>query len=68
MQYNNQINNLNINSRIQWRFRPVSDIFLVYTDNYATDTYMNSDNGIIIPTGGPKLRSLVIKFTYWLNL
>ncbi len=68
VQYNNQINNLNINSRIQWRFRPVSDIFLVYTDNYATETFVNGDNGIIIPRGGPKLRSIVIKFTYWLNL
>ncbi|MFM7852941.1 MAG: hydrolase, partial [Flammeovirgaceae bacterium] len=34
IQYNNQINNVNINSRLQWRFRPVSDLFISYTDNY----------------------------------
>ncbi len=68
IQYNNQINNLNINSRIQWRFRPVSDLFFVYTDNYATDTFTNDEFGITIPRGGPKLRSFVVKFTYWLNL
>ncbi|MCU0449793.1 MAG: carbohydrate binding family 9 domain-containing protein [Bernardetiaceae bacterium] len=39
VQYNSQINNLNINTRLQWRFKPVSDIFLVYTDNYFPDTF-----------------------------
>ena len=33
-QYNNQANNFNINARFQWRFKPVSDFYLVYTDNY----------------------------------
>lgn len=56
VQYNNQIKNININSRLQWRFRPVSDVYLVYTDNYYSDTYFN------------KNRALVLKFTYWLNL
>ncbi|WP_373550626.1 DUF5916 domain-containing protein [Haliscomenobacter sp.] len=56
IQCNNQINNVNINSRLQWRFRPVSDIFLVYTDNYYSETYVN------------KNRALVLKCTYWLNL
>jgi hypothetical protein len=28
LQYNNQINNLNINSRFQWRFKPASDLIL----------------------------------------
>lgn len=56
IQYNNQINNVNINSRLQWRFRPVSDLYLVYTDNYYSDTYVN------------KNRALVLKCTYWLNL
>lgn len=66
VQYNNQINNWNINSRLQWRFRPVSDLFLVYTDNYASSTYLNED-GIIIQKGQPKLRALAIKLSYWFN-
>ncbi|MBK6930593.1 MAG: hydrolase [Saprospirales bacterium] len=32
-QWNTQANNFNINARLQWRFAPVSDLFIVYTDN-----------------------------------
>ncbi|MEP0714380.1 MAG: hydrolase, partial [Algoriphagus sp.] len=56
VQYNNQIDNLNINTRLQWRFAPVSDFFLVYTDNYFPESFQ------------PKQRSLVFKVNYWLNL
>lgn len=56
IQYNNQINNINLNARFQWRFRPVSDLFLVYTDNYLPENLMI------------KNRSLVLKFTYWFNV
>jgi hypothetical protein len=56
LQYNTQGDNFNINSRIQWRFQPLSDFFLVYTDNYAIDVW------------GPKDRTLVLKANYWLNL
>ena len=55
-QYNTQRENFNINSRVQWRFKPLSDIFLVYTDNYATDIW------------GPKNRGVVLKMNYWINL
>lgn len=66
-QYNNQINNVNINTRFQYRFRPVSDIFLVYTDNYfATEGF--NDNGIPVNAWQPKNRAIVLKFNYWLNL
>ena len=65
LQYNNQINNLNINSRLQWRFKPVSDLFLVYTDNYFAEA---SSHDQVFYVGQPKLRALVIKLTYWLNL
>lgn len=58
VQYNNQFDNLNINSRIQWRFAPVSDFFLVYTDNYDTATYENIRE---------RNRALVAKLTYWFN-
>jgi hypothetical protein len=54
-QYNNQINNINTNIRFQWRFKPVSDFYLVYTDNYTE-------------TGKVKNRGIVFKATYWLNL
>jgi len=56
IQYNNQINNLNMNVRFQWRFAPASDLFLVYTDNYYADTYRSRGS------------ALVLKATYWLNL
>ncbi len=55
-QYNNQIDNINVNARLQWRFKPVSDIFLVYTENYLPETFYS------------KNRSLIFKATYWLNI
>ncbi|MCB0662307.1 MAG: carbohydrate binding family 9 domain-containing protein [Saprospiraceae bacterium] len=60
LQYNTQANNVNLNARLQWRFLPVSDLFLVYTDNYY------SDNFFVDP--GVKNRAIVLKATYWLNL
>jgi len=55
-QYNNQIDNININARIQWRYKPVSDLYLVYTDNYFASTLVE------------KNRAVVFKLTYWLNV
>lgn len=56
VQYNSQFDNLNINSRLQWRFAPVSDLFIVYSDNYDSVNW------------GAKNKALIAKFTYWLNL
>jgi len=56
IQYNEQVQNVNINSRVQWRYKPASDIFLVYTDNYIPGS-LNIKN-----------RAIVLKFTYWWNL
>ncbi len=53
VQYNEQINNINLNTRFQWRFKPASDIFLVYTDNYLPAPFY------------VKNRQLALKFTYW---
>lgn len=64
-QFNSQIQNLNINSRLQWRFKPVSDLFFVYTDNYFADA---GSNGDVVTIGAPKARAFVLKLTYWLNL
>ncbi len=57
VQYNTQQNNFNINSRLQYRFKPMSDFFLVYTDNYFTDPVIKNKN-----------RALIFKFSYWFNL
>lgn len=68
IQYNSQINNLNINSRLQWRFKPVSDMFLVYTDNYFANDQNANGTFAFLDVRQPKLRALVFKITYWLNL
>ena len=57
IQYNSQGENLGINSRLQWRFAPLSDLFIVYNDNYiSTDNF------------SPRYRSFNLKLTYWLNI
>jgi hypothetical protein len=55
IQYNNQIDNLNLNLRFQWRFAPVSDLFIVYTENSFPEGY------------NIKNRGLVVKLSYWFN-
>jgi hypothetical protein len=57
IQYATQRNNFNINSRLQYRFKPMSDLYLVYTDNYFTDPFLKNKN-----------RAIVFKLNYWLNL
>ncbi|MBS1668982.1 MAG: carbohydrate binding family 9 domain-containing protein [Bacteroidetes bacterium] len=57
LQYNTQQNNYNINSRFQYRYKPMSDLFLVYTDNYFTTPQLTNKN-----------RAIVFKMNYWLNL
>ncbi|MFL3022086.1 MAG: DUF5916 domain-containing protein [Cytophagales bacterium] len=58
-QYNSQIDNINLNTRFQWNFKPLSDIYLVYTDNYFAkgSELFNLKN-----------RSLALKFNYWINI
>lgn len=55
-QYNEQQKNVNLNTRIQWRYSPASDLFIVYTDNYFPETFRVRN------------RALVVKLTYWWNL
>ena len=55
LQYNSQINNFNINTRIQYRFNPMSDLFIVYSDNYVSENFNN------------KNKALVLKLVYWFN-
>ena len=56
IQYNNQAKNVNLNLRLQWRYSPASDLFIVYTNNYLSD-FTEVRN-----------RALVVKLTYWWNL
>jgi hypothetical protein len=56
LQYNNQLKNMNVNTRLQWRYRPASDLFIVYTDNYYPSPF------------SVRNRAVVLKFTYWWNL
>lgn len=58
LQYNTQQNNFNINSRLQWRFSPMSDLFLVFTDNYSSSPFLQLN----------KNRGFVFKLNYWLTL
>lgn len=57
VQYSSLQENLGINSRLQWRFAPLSDLFLVYNDNFFTDSEF-----------APRFRSINLKITYWLYL
>ncbi len=69
LQYNNQVNNFNLNARLQWRFKPVSDFFLVYTDNYfAFDDAKTFVNNRAVQGFQNKNRAIIAKFTYWFNL
>lgn len=51
-----QTTELGINSHLQWRFAQLSDLYLVYNDNYFTETF------------SPRFKSINLKLTYWLNL
>ncbi|MCX8080713.1 MAG: carbohydrate binding family 9 domain-containing protein [Bacteroidia bacterium] len=54
-QYNTQNQNINLNARMQWRFRPMSDFYLVWIDNY-THTHVSVKN-----------RAVIAKVVIWLN-
>lgn len=64
IQYNTQSDNTNINTRLQWRFAPASDFFLVFADNYFTGN-IDPENRFLFNI---RNRSIVLKMTYWLNL
>jgi len=57
VQYSSLQENIGINSRLQWRFAPLSDLYLVYNDNYYTDDVF-----------APRFRSINLKVTYWLYI
>ncbi len=55
VQYNSQIDNVNVNLRFQWRYAPVSDLFIVYTSNTTAGGMTNLN------------RTLVVKLSYWFH-
>ena len=54
-QYNEQTDNFNVNSRFQWRYKPASDLFLVYTYNDMLPPFME------------KTHTITLKLVYWFN-
>jgi Domain of unknown function (DUF5916)/Carbohydrate family 9 binding domain-like len=56
VQYNTLDDNVNLNARFQWRYKPASDFFVVYTENYLPSNLVS------------KNRALVFKLTYWFNI
>lgn len=55
-QFNEQQKLWNFNSRFQWRYKPASDIFLVFN---------SSDTRMLIPN---RNWNLTLKINYWINL
>ena len=55
LQYDAFLRNYNVNSRLQWRVKPLSDFYLTYTDNYFESGLPTID------------RYFVLKIGYWIN-
>ena len=56
IQYSNFSDNFGINSRLQWRFAPMSDLFIVYNDGYDSVNFYK------------RYRSINLKLNYWFNI
>ncbi len=63
IQYNTQVDNVNINTRLQWRFAPMSDLFVVWGDNY-----LPTPQDRFLPNFRIRDRGLVVKLVYWLGI
>ncbi len=55
-QYNEQQRLWNFNSRFQWRYKPASDIYLVFN---------SSDSNMLVPN---RNWNITLKINYWINL
>ena len=55
LQYDAFLRNYNVNSRLQWRVKPLSDFYLTYTDNYFESGLPTID------------RYFVLKISYRIN-
>ena len=54
VQYNSQNRNLGAYARLQWRFRPLSDLFIIYTNNHQTEPWSRRN------------QAFTAKLVYWL--
>lgn len=64
LQYNTQSEKMNVNIRFQWRYRPMSDFFLVYSQNYDQfQSVLPNRNAYL----GASYRTLAAKWVYWFN-
>jgi hypothetical protein len=54
VQYNSQNKNLGFYARMQWRFRPLSDFYIIYTNNHGAEPWLRRD------------QALTAKLVYWL--
>jgi len=59
-QYVDQNEFMGINSRLQWRFSPMSDLYFVFVDNY--DVFNGLNNRRTIQSNN---RALILKVNYW---
>jgi hypothetical protein len=57
LQYNTQRDNFNINSRLQWRYKTMSDLFLVYSYNYSMSPFIQTR----------KNQAILLKLNYMFN-
>lgn len=71
LQFNGQSKYFGANVRLQWRFLPASDFFLVYTDARQQETRLRMNNAGVeesITQFFPQTRSLFFKVSYWLSI
>lgn len=54
VQYNSQFKNIDFYGRFQWRFRPLSDFYIIYTNNSQTRPWMRQH------------QALTVKLVYWI--
>ena len=52
---NSQNNNFSIYTKLQWRYLPLSDLYVIFNENFNSQNF-NFKN-----------RGLIIKLTYWLS-
>ena len=62
LQYVDQINRFTLNSKLQWNFAPLSDLFLVYLDDYNTSIFSFGEGQ------AGRNYSIALKVNYWLDL